>query len=172
MNKTLNIQKSLIIFSIPLLIIASMAVLTYSALFTTHSNELSLAITIDLLLTTPFIYFLLIRKTTIPKTTVVPFVIIGVVVCSFILPSENQYYLSLFKTWVLPIIEVSVLSYIIYNIINPLFNVFSNTICFFNICAFWIFYINNNLIWCVVWKKFHFGTLTSYRNAKPYKCCK
>jgi hypothetical protein len=118
MNKTTNIQKSLIIFAIPLLLIISMIVLTSSSLFRANSSALSLAITADLLLTTPFIYFLLIRKTSIPKTTIVPFVIIGVVVCSFILPSENQYYLNLFKTWILPIIELSVLSYVIYNIVK------------------------------------------------------
>ncbi|WP_231850227.1 hypothetical protein [Winogradskyella sp. PG-2] len=119
MNTSLKIQKSLIIFVIPLLLIAVMVVLTNSSLFTANSNQLSLAITIELLLTTPFIYFLLIRKTTIPKTTVVPFIIIGVVICSFILPKENLYYLYLFKTWVLPLIELSVLSFIIYKMVKP-----------------------------------------------------
>jgi hypothetical protein len=118
MNKPLNIQKSLIIFGVPLLLIASMVVLTSSTLFTANANQLSLAITLDLLLTTPFVYFLLIRKTAIPKTTIVPLMILGVVVCSYILPSENQYYLSLFKTWVLPVIELSILSFVIYNIIK------------------------------------------------------
>ncbi len=118
MNASLNIQKRGIIFAIPLLIISAMVLLTNSSLFTTHSNTLSIAITIDLLLTTPLIYFLLIRKTSIPKTTIVPFIILGVIVCSFILPSENQYYLSLFKTWVLPVIELFVLSFLIYNVVK------------------------------------------------------
>ena len=118
MNKSLNIQKSLIILGIPLLLIATMVILTNSTLFISNANQLSLAITLDLLLTTPFIYYLLIRKTTIPKTTIVPFIILGVIICSFIIPQENQYYLRLFKTWVLPIIEVSVLFYVIYNIIK------------------------------------------------------
>jgi hypothetical protein len=118
MNKMVNIQKSLIIFAIPLLIVATMVVLTNSSVFEMHSSTLSLAITVDLLLTTPFVYFLLIRKTNIPKTTIVPFIILGIIVCSSIIPSENQYYLSLFKTWVLPIIELFVLSYLIYNIIK------------------------------------------------------
>ena len=37
-------------------------------------------------------------------------------ICSIILPLENQYYLNLFKTWLLPIVELSVLSFVIYNI--------------------------------------------------------
>ncbi|WP_299123338.1 hypothetical protein [uncultured Winogradskyella sp.] len=118
MNKTFKVQKSLIIFMLPLLIIASMILLTRSSLFTTHTHKLSLAITIDLLLITPFIYFLLIRKTTITKTTIVPFIILGVVVCSIIIPTENQYYLTLFKTWILPVIELFIFSFVVYNILK------------------------------------------------------
>jgi len=118
MSKTLNTQKSAIPFAIPLFLVAIMVLLTSSSAFKTNPNTLSLAITIDLLLTTPFIYFLLIRKTAIPKTTIVPFVILGVVVCSYIIPLENQYYLELFKTWILPVIELVVLTIIIYKIVK------------------------------------------------------
>lgn len=93
-----------------------MFLITKSSLFQMNPDYLAIGITFDLLLTVPFIYFLLIRKTNIPKTTVVPFIILGVVLCSIILPSENQQYLNLFKTWILPIIELSVLSYVIYNV--------------------------------------------------------
>jgi hypothetical protein len=120
MNRSLNIHKTLIIFAIPLLLVASMIYFTSTSFFKANTDKLSLAITIDLLLTVPLIYFLLIRKTTIPKTTIVPFVILSIVVCSFILPSENQHYLSLFKTWVLPLIEISVLSYVIYKIVKTI----------------------------------------------------
>lgn len=116
MNKTINIQKNLIIFGIPLLILILMFLITKSPLFKTNPDYLAIGITFDLLLTVPFIYFLLIRKTNIPKTTVFPFIILGVVLCSIILPSENQQYLNLFKTWILPIVELSVLSYVIYNV--------------------------------------------------------
>lgn len=116
MNQPLSIQKSIVIFGIPLLIIGLMIVIANSSMFINNPNELSVGITFDLLLTVPLVYFLLIRKTKIPKTTVVPFLILGLIICSFILPSENQYYLNLFKTWILPIIELSILSFVIYNI--------------------------------------------------------
>jgi len=116
MNKTINLQKNLIIFGIPFLIIGLMIFIAKSQLFINNSNNLATGITFDLLLTVPFIYFLLIRKTNIPKTTVVPFLILGIVISSIILPSENQYYLNLFKTWVLPIVEISILSFVIYNV--------------------------------------------------------
>lgn len=99
-----------------MLLIASMILLAQSPVFNSNSNPLSIGITVDLLLTTPLIYFLLIRKSNIPKTTIVPILIIGVVVCSIILPTENQYYLNLFKTWVLPLIELSIFAYVIYNV--------------------------------------------------------
>ena len=116
MNRTLNLHKSLIAFGIPILIIGMMIALAKSSIFTTNPNTLSIGITFDLLLTVPVIYFMLIRKTSIPKTTVVLFLIVGMVICTLILPTENQYYLDLFKTWVFPVIELSIVSYIVYNV--------------------------------------------------------
>ncbi|TBW28704.1 hypothetical protein [Gramella sp. KN1008] len=116
MGKTAIPSKNIFIIGIPMLLIASMILLAQSPAFNSNSSTLSIGITVDLLLTTPLIYFLLIRKSNIPKTTVVPIVIIGVIVCSVILPKENQYYLNLFKTWALPLIELSILTYVIYNV--------------------------------------------------------
>jgi hypothetical protein len=116
MNDIVNFQKKALIFGIPLLFFGLMILIAKTSLFHMNPDYLAVGITFDLLLTTPFIYFLLIRKTDIPKTTVVPFLIIGMVICSIILPSENQYYLNLFKTWVLPIVELSVLTFVVYNV--------------------------------------------------------
>lgn len=116
MNKTINFQKNLIIFGIPLLIIGLMIFIAKSSIFKLNQDGLAIGITFDLLLTVPFVYFLLIRKTTIPKTTIVPFMVFGMVICSMILPSENQQYLNLFKTWIFPILELSILSFVIYNV--------------------------------------------------------
>lgn len=93
-----------------------MVLIARSSIFTTNPSSLSTGITVDLLLIVPFVYFLLIRKTSIPKTTVVPFLIVGIIICSLILPAENQYYLNLFKIRVLPIVELSILSFVIYNV--------------------------------------------------------
>jgi hypothetical protein len=116
MNKAINLQKNLMIFGIPLLIIGIMVFITKSNIFNANPNSLSIGITFDLLLTVPLVYFLLIIKTNIPKTTVAPFLIIGIIICSLILPTENQYYLNLFKTWVLPILELSILTFVIFNV--------------------------------------------------------
>ncbi len=116
MNRSLNINKNLIIFGIPILFIGMLALLAKSSIFEIHPNRLSIGITIDLVLTVPVIYLMLIRKTSIPKTTVVPVMIVGMLIGSIILPEENQFYLELFKTWILPIVELSLVSYIIYNV--------------------------------------------------------
>lgn len=116
MNRSLNINKNLIFFGIPILFISMLALLAKSSFFEIHPNRLSIGITIDLVLTIPVIYLVLIRKTSIPKTTVVPVMIVGMLIGSIILPEENQFYLELFKTWILPIVELSLVSYIIYNV--------------------------------------------------------
>ncbi|MDD7887063.1 hypothetical protein [Flavivirga sp. 57AJ16] len=116
MKKIINLQSKKIVFGLPLLIIGLMVFIVKSPMFQLNPDKLAIGVTFDLLLTAPFIYFLLIRKTNIPKTTMIPFIIFGMVICSVILPSENQHYLNLFKIWILPIIELSVLSFVIYNV--------------------------------------------------------
>lgn len=116
MTKYLQLNRLLISLGIPFLIILFLAFLTKSTIFSDHPSIGSFAITFDLLITIPIIYFLLIRKSKIPVTTVVPVMIVSLIVGTFILPNENQYYLNLFKVWGLPIIEILVVSFIIVKI--------------------------------------------------------
>lgn len=132
MNKTGNVQRNLIALGIPLLIIVLIILIGTSPIFKTNPSALALGITVDLLLTVPFAYFLLIRKTKIPKTTVLPFFVFGIIICSIIIPSENQYYLDLFKTWAFPIIEISVLSFVIYKVRKAIKSYKSNKTEFFD----------------------------------------
>lgn len=112
---TLN-RRSLIAFGVPVTLILSIIFLTQTALFQAHSKELSIGLTFDLTLVIPFVYFLLIRKQNIPKITVVPFFIIGIVVASFVLPNEGQFYLSQIKQWLLPAVEITIFSIIVYKV--------------------------------------------------------
>ena len=59
---------------------------------------------------------MLIRKSSIDKKTVVPLFILGIVIASFIIPKENQGLLSTIKTWIVPIVEITVFVLIIMNI--------------------------------------------------------
>ena len=113
MNHTININ--LIRFGIPLCLLGILIFIMKSP-FHAENGIMNLAITIDLLLIVPLLYFLLIRKTEIPKTTVVLVMIIGLLIGSYFLPKESQTYLTIFKIWILPIVELSILSFVIYNV--------------------------------------------------------
>lgn len=89
MNRTLTLQRQLFIFGLPILFIAVLIFVVKSPIFDLNKERMSFAITMDLLIIIPLIYFLLIRKTTISKTTIVPLLIFGLVIGTYILPEEN-----------------------------------------------------------------------------------
>lgn len=115
MNRTIPLNRNLIRFGIPLGLLAILILLLKSS-FLHGNNTLSLAVTADLLLTVPLVYYLLIRKSQIPKTTVIPVMVLGLVIGSYFLPKESQTYLDLFRNWALPIIELSVLTFVIVKV--------------------------------------------------------
>jgi len=119
MNKTANINRNFFIIGIPFLLFLISVLLMKSSMFQ-NNKVLSLAVTVDILITTPLIYYFLIRNTKVPKTTVVPILIIGITLGSYFMPSEEQYYLSLFKFWVLPIVEITLLTFIIFKVQNAI----------------------------------------------------
>lgn len=80
------------------------------------NNTLALGITVDLVLTVPLLYTLAIYHQNIPKTTVLPVLFLGVLLGSWFLPLEQQGYLNGVKTYVLPLIEVGVLSFVLYTV--------------------------------------------------------
>ena len=93
---------------IPAFFLALLGYVASSVTFPETSIDFSLALTADLIFTTPLIYFLVIRNTQIPNLTVVPVFILGIVVGSLFLPQDQQTYLGLVKTWVLPLVELTV----------------------------------------------------------------
>ncbi len=109
----ITFNRQLGLFVVPIIMFIGLILLMQSAWFLSNLDQpLTLGITLDLLLTVPFIYFLLIRKTDISKTTVVPVMIVGLIIGSYFLPVEHQGYLEVFKFWILPIIELSVIGFI------------------------------------------------------------
>lgn len=115
MNKTLTLNGNIISFGVPFVLFGILTFLMKS--FSTSGNEtLNLAITADLLLTVPLIYFLLIRKTTIPITTVFPVMLVGLLLGTYFLPKDSQTYLTLFKTWALPVLELTLVAYIVFKV--------------------------------------------------------
>uniref|UniRef100_UPI00404713C1 hypothetical protein n=1 Tax=Bacteroidota TaxID=976 RepID=UPI00404713C1 len=115
MNATIRLNRNLINFGIPLALLGTLILLMKSS-FLNGNDTVNFAITADLLLIVPLVYFLLIRKSEIPNTTVIPVMIIGLLVGSYFLPQESQTYLSIFKTWALPVIEISILTFVIIKV--------------------------------------------------------
>lgn len=115
MLKFPNIYPTLFRITIPLLLlVALIGLMTMSSV--QGNDSLALAISIDLLLTVPLVYFLLIRKTSIPKTTVVPIMLLGLLLGSVFLPKESQNYLDWFKTWLLPLVELTVVTFVVLKV--------------------------------------------------------
>ncbi len=116
MAHSLSTKRQLLLFGIPLLLQASAILFLKSAFFIEYPVILSRAVTIDLVLSIPLIYYLIIRKTTIPKITIVPLFLIGIFIGTFFIPAENQQYLRLFKIWALPLIEIFMIGLVIFNV--------------------------------------------------------
>ncbi|MCV9386120.1 hypothetical protein [Reichenbachiella ulvae] len=71
--------------------------------------NLAWGIIADLTLTAPLVYLIMIWKTKIPKLSVVPVLGLGILIGTYIIPASHQLPLTIFKSYVLPLVELSVL---------------------------------------------------------------
>lgn len=115
MNKAIQTFRLFLPFAIPAFLFAVIVILFRSPLLYSHSL-LNFAIAVDMLLLIPLIYFLLIRKTKIPKTSVVPVMVVGLLIGTFFLPAEKQFFFSVFKKWILPFIELTIITFVIIKV--------------------------------------------------------
>ncbi|WP_052172570.1 hypothetical protein [Psychroserpens jangbogonensis] len=115
-SKTSFSKANSIAFIIPITLILALILLLNSSAFTSDQNTLSTFITIDFIITIPLVYFLLVRKTNISNLTIAPFLIVCVIIASYVIPAANQDTLALAKTWLIPIVEISVISLIILKV--------------------------------------------------------
>ena len=115
--KTTFITK-LLPLTVPFLMIAGLIWLIQSSFFSEAPDVMSRAITLDLLVLVPLVYFLIIRKRNIPKITVLTVFVLGMVLLSYFLPEEHQQWLDIVKTFVLPVIELGILSFVMYKVVQ------------------------------------------------------
>ena len=116
MTKTSTLKYNVIAFLIPLSLLLTLVLLLNSSLFLANQTTLSTFITIDFIITIPIIYFLLIRKRNISNFTIAPFLILCVVIASYAIPLANQDLLSLAKTWLIPVVEIGVLTLVVIKV--------------------------------------------------------
>ena len=103
-------------FIIPLATALLAIIIAHTTFFQQDPDLLAAAICADLLLTSPMLYFLLIRNTSVPKVTVLSVFILGLILASSILPAEQQWLPALIKTYALPVIELGVVAWILHKV--------------------------------------------------------
>ena len=113
MNRSLQNKQIYLAFGLPLLIFGLMFLLTWQSFYQVNS-QLFIAITYDLTITAPLLYFLMIRKTAIPNLTVVPVFLLGLLIGNLILPEAHQQHLDGMMTYVFPLFELFVVGTIVY----------------------------------------------------------
>ncbi len=111
---TLNKQRLILAISAPALIIAACIIITFCNIFKQHSSELSIGILCDLLVLSPLIYYFIIRKSTISKLTVLRVFTLGLFVASIVLTKQHNTILEFIKTWVAPLLEIALVTFIIW----------------------------------------------------------
>ena len=105
-------------FGLPLLIIIFLAFLPRLEIFQGNQESLSIGILLDLLITIPFISFFLIRKTKLPKISLVYIFLIGILIAGLIIPKEHQEILSKVKLIAIPVFEIGMISFLISRVFS------------------------------------------------------
>lgn len=99
----------LLIIGTPALVFLSCIVISFSSKFRLHPEQLSIAITLDMLVTAPLLYFLLIRNSAISKMTVLRVFIVGILLAGMIFNNQSNLFLHIVKVWISPVIECVVI---------------------------------------------------------------
>ncbi len=81
-------------------------------------DNLTLGISIDFVITIPIIYFLIIRKTKISNLTAITTMVAGLFLGLYFLPEENQTYLQFVKTYFFPVLELGIISVVIWKFVR------------------------------------------------------
>ena len=112
MTKALHFTRQALPFTVPAAIMLISFAIISSTAFQAQPDALSIGITLDLLLISPLVYLLLVRKRNIPNLTAVPVFLLGVVAASLLLPDAQQGLLNQFKTYAIPVVELTVFTLI------------------------------------------------------------
>ncbi len=97
---------------IPVSILIFLIWLTQSALYLDAPNPLTVGITLDFIITIPFIYALVIWKSAIPKFTILSVMVFCIIIASYMIPSDQIGLLTSIKTILVPLIEFGILGFV------------------------------------------------------------
>lgn len=104
----LKLQSSYWPLSLVVLVILTAIWAAFNIPTSGQPSYLAHAVTADLAITAPLLYLFLIRKTTIPKLTVVPCFLLGLLIAHTVLPEGERAILSILVHYAVPLIELTV----------------------------------------------------------------
>jgi hypothetical protein len=84
-------------------------IIVLSPLFAYNPERMSTGITLDLVFTAPFLYWLAIRRSNIKKSTVARVFVAGILLAGLLLRNKPHVFLSGIKTWISPLVEAGLL---------------------------------------------------------------
>ena len=105
MERSITLNQAVLI--LPLLIGAFLIGLVLTSRSLIITDTMSNAITLDFCITIPLLYYLGIRKTEIPRYTVLSVFALCLVLASYVLPFDRQNLLTQIKIFALPALGVS-----------------------------------------------------------------
>ncbi len=99
-----------------LVLVSSVILLLFPVIYYDNFDKMYMALTIDLAITFPLSYLLVSSKIKLPKALTLPLFIIGLLLSSLLIPNAHQSTFKWLLHYVLPLIELSVLSIISYKV--------------------------------------------------------
>lgn len=103
---------NLVTFGLPLLVILASTLVALSSL-TKTLPEVTALLAYDLAVLSPLLYFFLIRKRKISKLTVIPFITVGIVLATILLPENKHVHLNILKAIAIPAIEIFIITLVL-----------------------------------------------------------
>ncbi|NRB48721.1 MAG: hypothetical protein HRU41_13675 [Saprospiraceae bacterium] len=111
-----KIQNNYWPLSLVLLVILTAIGVSFGISTSAAPSQLANAVTADLAITAPVLYFLVIRRTKVPNLTVVPCFILGLLIAHLVLPPTERGLLTFLTHYILPGIEVLVVLFVGRNV--------------------------------------------------------
>ena len=90
MIKTVRPSRFLLSFLTLVALVLGLILFTQSLPFKSQVSNFSILVMIDFLITIPLLYLFFIRKTKVPKTTVIPVFLLGLLLASIYIPEDQQ----------------------------------------------------------------------------------
>jgi len=100
---------------LPLLVLIACSAIVFSPLFALNTSRLSTAVVLDLTVTAPLLYFLVIRRTAVPKASVIRVFVVGVLAAGLLLGGRSPLLHGI-KTWISPVVEAAVVITIVWKL--------------------------------------------------------